>query len=95
VSELYATDEVLKRLSAGASFRDVYREVGMDLGSVATYDPDETIRNRTSEGTTGNLGLGVVQETCKQVELECEGMLASLESTYTTLTGMELQLVRW
>jgi argininosuccinate lyase len=95
VSELYATDEVLKRLSAGASFMDVYREVGMDLGSVATYDPDETIRNRTSEGTTGNLGLGVVQETCKQVELECEGMLASLESTYTTLSGMDLQLVRW
>jgi argininosuccinate lyase len=95
VSELYATDEVLKRLSAGGSFRDVYKEVGMDLDSVASYDPDETIRNRTSEGTTGNLGLDSTIQRAQELELACESKISVLMKVYANLAGREIRLVRW
>ena len=94
-SELYATDEVLKRLSAGGSFRDVYKEVGMDLDSVASYDPDETIRTRTSEGTTGNLGLDATIKRGQALALACEEKISVLGKAYRNLAKEEIRLVRW
>lgn len=95
VSELYATDEVLKRLVDGGSFRDIYKEVGMDLNSVASYNPDETIRSRTSEGTTGNLGLEAATKRAQELELACEEKILALSKTYEALAGEEIRLVRW
>ena len=94
-SELYATDEVLKRLASGASFRDVYREVGMDLDSVSSYDPLETIRGRTSLGTTGNLGLEQALSQAQALGRECESRLDALLGTYQKLASVCEALVRW
>jgi argininosuccinate lyase len=94
-SELYATDEVLKRLALGASFRDVYREVGMDLDSVSSYDPLETIRGRTSLGTTGNLGLEQALSQAQALGRECESRLDALLGTYQKLASVCEALVRW
>jgi len=94
-SELYATDEVLKRLVGGASFRDVYREVGMDLASVASYDPDETIKGRVSEGTTGNLGLDAMAKRSDDLESQCTDRINGLVEVYRKLSGAEIQLVTW
>jgi len=96
VSEVYATDEVLKRIVSGSSFRDVYREVGMNLDSVASYDADLTIRNRTSEGTTGNLGLAHVQKLTEDLEHVCTQKIATLLETYKVLGGeAATELVTW
>ncbi len=94
-SELYATDEVLKRLEAGSSFRDVYREVGMDLESVAAYNPDETIRNRVSEGTTGNLRLDAAVDKAHTLESQCSNRIRTLTDAYEALSGIETRLVTW
>lgn len=95
VRELYATDEVLKRIAAGRSFRDVYREVGMDLDSVASYNPDETIRNRVSEGTTGNLQLSTITSEAGKIEERCDGRMAALVETYKNLSQAATTLVTW
>ncbi len=95
VSELYATDEVLVRLAQGGSFRDVYKEVGMSLGSVQTYDAVETIRNRTSQGTTGKLGLEEAELSCRSLAESLEGTLAFLEATYRGLSTINVSTVAW
>jgi argininosuccinate lyase len=94
-SELYATDEVLRRLANGGSFRDVYKEVGMDLESVAAYDADETIRNRSSEGTTGNLGLEMQQAQVKILQQSCDSKLGNLLDSYARLSKKAANLVTW
>ena len=94
-SELYATDEVLKRLVAGGSFRDVYKEVGMHLDSVKSYDADETIRNRSSEGTTGNLGLEKALAQAHSIEKACEERITDLTDSYFKLAKTVTSLVNW
>ena len=94
-SELYATDEVLKRLDEGGSFRDVYKEVGMNLNSVTHYDAYDTIKNRMSEGTTGNLGLEAVVQHAIDEENECTALLDTLVHTYENLCNISVHLVRW
>ena len=53
------SDEVLvwKMVEKGMSFRDAYREIGTHPENVPFLDPSETLRNRTSIGTPGNLRL--------------------------------------
>ncbi len=90
--ELYATDEVLKRIAQGGSFRDVYRQVGMDLESVSSYDPVETLSTRTSEGTTGNLFLeNLRQEILEEIQ-KADILRYRLSDAYTALFGSEITL---
>jgi argininosuccinate lyase len=90
--ELYATDEVLKRIKEGRPFREVYKEVGMDLDSVQSYDPVQTIKNRVSEGTTGNLELSslTTEITDKQHKIHSE--LDALYASYVALCNEEISL---
>lgn len=92
-SELYATDEVLKRISQGRPFREVYKEVGMNLESVASYDPVETIKNRTMVGSSGNLDLRNTLKEIKNKEKEVQHQLDQLLSAYTSLCNQEISLV--
>ncbi|MDD2297730.1 MAG: lyase family protein, partial [Sphaerochaetaceae bacterium] len=94
-NELYATDEVLKRLMKGGSFRDVYKDVGMHLDSVKSYDADATIRNRTSEGTTGNLGLEQTLSQAQAMLRACEERGALLAQTYWQLSSAVTSLINW
>ncbi len=92
-SELYATDEVLQRISEGKPFREVYKEVGMNLDSVASYDPIETIKNRTMIGSSGNLDLSTLQQVIEDKEKEVQHQLDDLFSAYTSLCNQEIHLV--
>ncbi len=87
--ELYATDVVLERIQQGGNFRDTYKEVGMHLDSVAKMDPVETILNRTSEGTTGRLGLAEMALFDKLLVDSCHEVLDSWSCVYQELSGME------
>lgn len=55
--EIFATDEALKLVLTGKSFRDAYRDVGVNLASVESMSPEDGIKTRISTGTAGNLGL--------------------------------------
>jgi argininosuccinate lyase len=55
-----ATDEVMRRVEGGLSFRAAYREVAAELRGGASYQPpapDVIISRRGSAGGLGNLGL--------------------------------------
>lgn len=92
--ELYATDRVLERLGAGSSFRDVYKDVGLHLDKVTSKDPVTTIRGRTSEGTTGNLGLDDDVLSVKLLREGCAEVSAAWDAAYENLSGRkDLHLV--
>jgi len=55
--EIFATDEAIKMVLSGKSFRDAYRDVGTNLDKVEVMSPLEGIKTRTSSGTAGNLRL--------------------------------------
>jgi argininosuccinate lyase len=55
--DIFATDAAYEKVRAGASFRDAYRDVGLNLGALEGRDPHQTIADRTHTGAAGNLGL--------------------------------------
>lgn len=55
--EIYAADEANRLVAEGMPFRDAYRQVGENLGSLAKQDPAQNIRSKKHLGATGNLGL--------------------------------------
>jgi argininosuccinate lyase len=57
--DIFAADEAYARVLAGKNFRDAYREVGLNLQKLEALDPAETLKNRRSTGTAGNLRLDV------------------------------------
>lgn len=50
---LFSVDELNKRVIAGATFREAYKELGMEIQS-GNFEPDREI-NHTHEGSIGNL----------------------------------------
>ncbi len=87
--ELYATDVVLKQVMEGKNFRDTYKEVGLHLNAVSKLDPIKTIQERTSIGTTGNLGLDEDQLFISLLISGCNEVLASYAKAYKELCGIE------
>ena len=57
-ADLFATDEALRRVSAGMPFRDAYRQVAELAGEWKVPDLDVALRLRGHLGGPGNLGLG-------------------------------------
>lgn len=60
--EIYATDAALELVAKGASFRDAYVEVGLNVDKLGQRDAVESIKSRTHLGSTGNLGLELIEE---------------------------------
>ncbi|MFA5571099.1 MAG: argininosuccinate lyase [Sphaerochaetaceae bacterium] len=83
--EIYATDEVIKRLQEGGNFRDIYKEVGLDLESVGRYEPYVVVKSRLSEGTSGNLNLEGKMKEISTLLNQSENHIRVLEGVYNTL----------
>ncbi len=60
--DIYATDAALELVAGGMSFRDAYKEVGLNLDKLGNQEPDASIGSRTYPGTTGNLALSQVRD---------------------------------
>ncbi len=84
--ELFATDRAYELVEAGVPFRDAYRQVGTSLQELTAVDPRESLKRRTHQGASGNLGLEA-HETVVQDRL---GMvrerLLSIEHGWRQLT---------
>ncbi|MFA5448201.1 MAG: argininosuccinate lyase [Sphaerochaeta sp.] len=87
--ELYATDLVLERVAKGENFRDVYRDVGLNLDKVQAIDPKVAIQGRSGIGTTGNLGLEEQQARINTLADVCENRLTEYQAVYQNLCALE------
>lgn len=93
--EIFATDEVLKRVVKGDSFREIYLEVGKNLNQVGEWDPVNMIKERTSVGTSGNLNLSQKIEENLFLRSKGEEELKEVFKSYKKLTPAAGQLLRW
>lgn len=89
VPSLYATDIVMQKVLEGGNFRDTYKDVGLHLDAVAALDPIETIKTRTSLGTTGNLALDDDLMFVNLMVDGCTQVLDSYGEAYEALCGIE------
>ena len=60
--EVFATDYVNRLVMQGEAFRDAYIKVKRTLKDVPKEDPLENIKSKTHLGSTGNLGLEVLEK---------------------------------
>jgi argininosuccinate lyase len=81
-SDIYATDDAIALVEQGYTFRDAYKQVGMNLDQVKTRNPEDLLARRTSVGYAGNLGLklfrndvdGLIKELTVHEEVHSSAM---------------------
>ncbi len=90
--DIFATDEALRLVATGKSFRDAYKEVGLNLDKLKNEDPVAALKKRTSTGTPGNLNLKYAKKVVAGfrsfAEKEHNGLLDAVKK----LTGKNILL---
>jgi argininosuccinate lyase len=85
--DIFATDAAYEQVRAGATFRDAYRDVGLNLDRLVGRDPKQTIADRTHTGSAGNLGLDALDAEIEAQRTACAGARGRIEAAFTALAG--------
>ena len=93
IPEIYATDEALRYVEKGMSFRDAYKEVGLNIEKLNDEDPEKVIASRTYEGTTGNLNLDAVKGEKERIESFVYSETKKVDKVVNTLTGHNFPVI--
>ncbi len=91
--EIYATDAAVELVVGGASFRDAYREIGLNLESLGSRNPEDVNETRTSTGTGGNLNLGAAQHELENIVKKTSSAKTVLLKAVTALAGDDVELI--
>ena len=90
--DIFATDEALRLVASGKSFRDAYKEVGLNLDKLKNEDPVAALKKRTSTGTPGNLNLKYAKKAAAGFRAFAETEHAALLDAVKKLTGKKILL---
>ena len=90
--EIYATDVALEIAAKGKSFRDAYREVGAALEKVKDRDPEESLKQRSSTGSPGNLNLTFAATRAAEIASHARALGESLAASASDLVGRDVPL---
>ena len=90
--DIWATDAALELVAEGVSFRDAYREVGLNLEKLGSRDPDDSFRTRSTTGTAGRLRLDVLNEDLRSISEAAERASSVLNSALGKLLGRSADL---
>ncbi len=88
--EIYATDQALAYVQQGMSFRDAYRKAGSNPAQWEQKDPADAIMERTSQGTTGNLRLDVLEKEIDRIRSYGEQRRFRRDEAIRKLAGEDL-----
>ena len=88
--DIFATDAAYELVKSGMTFRDAYRQVGHNLGSLEGRDPQKTISDRTHTGAAGNLGLDALRGDLAARRQACAADRARIDAAFTALAGAEV-----
>ena len=91
--DIFATDTAIERVLQGMSFRDAYREVGLNLAELKGQDPEEALKRRTSSGTTGKLNLHLPRKDLNELRRDIENRQKHAEKAVEKLMGMHVPLL--
>ncbi len=91
--EIFATDEAVRLVKDGKSFRDAYRQVGGALDELGSYNLDDVLESRKATGYPANLNLsGLIarlHESRQRLAAHREAHFAAVES----LLGRDIRLI--
>ena len=85
--DIFATDEALRLVASGMSFRDAYKEVGLNLDKLENEDPVQALKKRISTGMPGNLNLQHAKNKAAEFQIFAEGQQHALVAAVKKLTG--------
>jgi argininosuccinate lyase len=86
--DIYATDEAYRLVrEQGIPFRDAYKSVGCSLDRLEHPDHDATVKSRTHQGSTGDLGLARLYDRCRQLESLWQARREALERCWNELVA--------
>lgn len=89
--DIFATDEALKMVLAGKSFRDAYRDVGTNLDKVKVMSPLDGIKTRTSSGTAGNLRLDKLEKNLTDLKGDITRQEKNVQKSLKELLGIDVK----
>lgn len=89
--DIFATDEALKMVLAGKSFRDAYRDVGTNLDKVKVMSPLDGIKTRTSSGTAGNLRLDKLEKNLTELKGDITRQEKNVQKSLKELLGIDVK----
>jgi len=92
--EIFATDEALKMVLSGKSFRDAYKEVGTHLSEVEAMNPADGISTRISTGTAGNLRLDKLDSVLTEIKSSIFSQEKSVQKSLKKLLGLDVKPFR-
>ena len=72
--EIFATDQALRLVQEGYSFRDAYRMVAQAPQTVMMENVLENLRCKTHQGAPGNLGLEIARKRSAEYTVWAESM---------------------
>lgn len=90
--DIYATDDAISLVEQGLSFRDAYRQVGMNIEQVQNRNPDDLLHRRQSTGYAGNLGLSSYRETIQGYSDELRAHETVHRGAVRDCLGVEMKL---
>lgn len=89
--DIFATDEAIKMVLSGKSFRDAYRDVGTNLDKVEVMSPIEGIKTRTSTGTAGNLRLDKLESFLSILKEDITKQEKKVQKSLNGLLGTDVK----
>ena len=92
--EIFATDEALKMVLSGKSFRDAYKEVGTHLSEVEVMNPADGITTRISTGTAGNLRLDKLDSVLTEIKSSISSQEKSVQKLLKELLSLDVKPFR-
>lgn len=93
--EIYATDAALDLVRQGKSFREAYREIGLHPEEVEIKDPQLVLKQRTSTGAPGNLGLPAIRSEVEALRARLEQRHAEQRRIMAELVGREIEVAEF
>ena len=92
--EIFATDEALRLVAEGKSFRDAYRTVGGSIDQIPrdTIDVDALIARRSATGTPGNPDIATVVGWTESLRREVESDRNAVATAVAALAGGPVSL---
>ncbi|MBN2652438.1 MAG: argininosuccinate lyase [Spirochaetales bacterium] len=94
IPEIYATDIAIEKALAGQSFRDAYKEVGLNIEGVQAQSPAESLGKRTSTGTSGNLNLQYLEDQIEDLLFQAESRKKVFDKAIEDLASQSVTLFR-
>ncbi len=91
--DIFATDAAYELVDSGMSFRDAYREVGLNLEKYGDMDASDVNKSRISTGTAGNLNLEAAVKENSLLKEQAAAEKSVLDAAVAALCGTAVSLL--